>query len=50
MEKAVADTAACIIPKNSVIDELNAMAKSKGGSFALTFYMLGSSTYSGFTG
>jgi len=26
MEKVVADTAACIVPKDSVIDELNAMA------------------------
>ena len=47
MEKA--DTAACRVPKDSIIDDLNAMAKSKGGFFALAFYMLGSSTYSGFT-
>ena len=48
IEKAVADTAASAIPKDSVIDELDAMAKSKGGSFALALYMLGFSSYFGF--
>jgi len=48
IEKVVANTAASVIPKDSVISELNAMAKSKDGSFALALYMLGFSSYFGF--
>jgi hypothetical protein len=48
IEKVVANTAASVIPKDSVINELNAMAKSKDGSFALALYMLGFSSYFGF--
>ena len=48
IEEAVANTAAGVIPNDSVVDELNAMAQSKGGSFALALYMLGFSSYFGF--
>ena len=48
IEKAVSSTAASVVPKDSVIGELNEMAHAKNGSFALALYMLGFSTYSGF--
>jgi hypothetical protein len=48
IEKAVADTAANIVPKDSVVDELNSLAQSKDGSFALALYMLGFPSYRGF--
>ena len=48
IEKAVAESAANVVPKDSVIDELDDRAKSKGDSFALALYMLGFSSYSGF--
>ena len=48
IEKAVANTAANTIPKDSVIDELNTMAQSKDGSFALALYLLGFNSYQGF--
>jgi len=43
-----AESAATVDQRDSVIDELNAMAQSKGGSFALALYMLGFSSYYGF--
>ena len=48
IEKAVCESAANVIPKDSVLDELNTLAKSKDGSFALALYMLGFSSYKGF--
>ena len=48
IENAVASAAASVIPKDTVIEELNAMAKSKDGSFALALYILGFSSYFGF--
>lgn len=48
IEKAVADSAASIIPKDSVIDELNSIANSKDGPFVLALYMLGFKSYMGF--
>ena len=48
IEKAVANTAANLVPQDSVIDELNTMAQLKNGSFTLALYMLGFETYSGF--
>ena len=48
IEKAVSESAATVVPTDSVIDELNAMAKSKDGSFSMALYMLGFGSYSGF--
>ena len=48
IEKVVASSAAIVVPEDSVIDELNAVARSNGGSFALALYMLGFGSYSGF--
>jgi len=48
IEKAVANSAANVIPKDSVIDELNDIAKSKDGPFALALYLLGFGSYFGF--
>ena len=48
IEKAVANSAANVIPKDTVIDELNDIAKSKDGPFALALYILGFGSYSGF--
>jgi hypothetical protein len=48
IEKAVSDTAANVVPKDTVIHELNEMAKSKNGSFAIALYMLGFNNYKGF--
>lgn len=48
IEKVVAESAVNAIPKDSVIDELNFIAKEKDGSFALALYMLGFSSYFGF--
>jgi hypothetical protein len=48
IEKAVIDSSCHDIPRDSVIDELNTMAQSKNGSFALALYMLGFNNYMGF--
>ena len=48
IEKAVANSEASVIPKDSVIDELNDIARSKDGPFALALYMLGFKSYTGF--
>jgi hypothetical protein len=48
IEKAVANSADNTIPKDSVVECLDNMAQSKGGSFALALYMLGFSSYAGF--
>ena len=48
IEKVVSESAATAIPKDSVIEELDTMAKSKDGSFALALYLLGFSSYTGF--
>ena len=48
IEEAVAGTVAKSVPKDTVMDELSAMAQSEDGSFALALYLLGFSTYSGF--
>jgi len=48
IEKAVAESVANVVPDDSVIDELNTMAKSKDGSFSFALYMLGFGSYAGF--
>ena len=48
IERVVAETAANTVPHDSVLEELNAMSKSKKNSFVLALYMLGFSTYKGF--
>jgi len=48
IEKAIADSAVAVIPEDSVIEELNTVAQSKNGSFALALYMLGFGSYTGF--
>ncbi|MCL2350132.1 MAG: Eco47II family restriction endonuclease [Defluviitaleaceae bacterium] len=48
IEKVVAEADAANVPHDSVTCELNEVAKSKNGSFALALYMLGFSTYKGF--
>ena len=48
IERAVAIATASVIPKDNVIDALNEMAISRGGSLALALYMLGFATYFGF--
>ena len=48
IEKVVSKTAANTIPHDSVLEELETMAKSKDGSFALALYMLGFWDYTGF--
>jgi hypothetical protein len=48
VEKVVAEAAANIVPLDTAVDELNAIAQSKRGSFALALYMLGFGSYSGF--
>ena len=48
IEKAVSGSAANTIPKDTAVDELNAVAKSKDSSFALALYMLGFNSYQGF--
>jgi len=48
IEQAVADNAASAVPNDSVIDELNGIANTKNGSFALALYMLGFGGYQGF--
>jgi len=48
IEKVVAETTSSAVPNDSVLDELNAVAKLNDGSFSLALYMLGFSSYSGF--
>ena len=48
IEKVVASSDSSAMPKDSVIDELDEIAKSKDGPFALALYMLGFGSYSGF--
>ena len=48
IEKAIAGSATKVVPKDSVIDELCAMAGQADGSFALALYMLGFGSYTGF--
>ena len=48
IEKVVSESAANVVPHDSVIDELGEVAKSKNGSFALAMYMLGFGSYMGF--
>jgi hypothetical protein len=48
IEKAVVSSSASVVPEDSVIDELNDIAKSKDGPFALALYLLGFGSYFGF--
>ena len=48
IEKVVSSSAASVVPRDSIIGELNELADAKNGSFVLALYMLGFSTYSGF--
>ena len=48
IENAVESATGSVIPKDSVISELECIARSKNGSFALALYMLGFSSYNGF--
>jgi len=49
IEKVVASLDSSVMPKDSVIDELDEVAKSKDGPFALALYMLGFGSYIGFS-
>jgi len=48
VEKVVSETTANSIPCDSVLEGLEAMARSRGGSFALALYILGFGDYMGF--
>ena len=48
IEKVVSNLDSSVMPKDSVIDELDEVAKSKDGPFALALYMLGFGSYIGF--
>ena len=48
IEKAVSNSSNSVVPEDSVIDELNDIAKSKDGPFALALYLLGFGSYFGF--
>lgn len=48
IEKVISGTDTTFVPNDTVIDELEAMVKGKGGSFALALYMLGFGSYRGF--
>ena len=48
VEKVVSKTRANTIPCDSVLEELETMAKSQDGSFALALYILGFQDYTGF--
>ncbi|MCL1807781.1 MAG: hypothetical protein FWG31_08775 [Oscillospiraceae bacterium] len=45
----VSQTAAAVIPQDTVLQELNALVQDRGGSFALALYLLGFGSYTGFT-
>jgi len=49
IEKVVSNTASNVIPKDTVIDELQAITSKESGAFALALYMLGFGSYSGFS-
>ena len=49
IERAISGTAASIIPKDTVMEELNIMSKEKGESISLALYMLGFGSYKGFS-
>jgi len=48
IEKVVAETAANAVPHDTVMDELQEIAKGRDGSFSLALYMLGFGGYEGF--
>jgi len=48
IEKVVSETIANNVPHDSVLEELNEVAQSKNGSFALALYLLGFGEYKGF--
>ncbi|MDR2897861.1 MAG: Eco47II family restriction endonuclease [Spirochaetaceae bacterium] len=48
IEDVVNSSAASAIPQDTVISELQAIAESKKGSFALALYLLGFGSYNGF--
>ena len=48
IEKAVTNLKPNTIPEDTVIDELNEVAKSKDGPFTLALYLLGFVSYTGF--
>ncbi|MDR1033579.1 MAG: Eco47II family restriction endonuclease [Bifidobacteriaceae bacterium] len=48
IEEVISDSAALAVPNDTVIDELQEIAKREGNSFALALYMLGFKTYMGF--
>ena len=49
IDKAVAERAASVVPKDLVLNELSQIAQTKNGSFALALYILGFPTYNGFS-
>lgn len=49
IEKVVENEDTISVPKDTVIDELQKIAESKKGSFALALYMLGFNSYNGFS-
>ncbi|MDR3348905.1 MAG: Eco47II family restriction endonuclease [Acidaminococcales bacterium] len=48
IENVVENTAAAIVPNDTVIDELRAIAEKENGAIALSLYMLGFGSYIGF--
>jgi len=49
IERAISGTAASIIPKDTVMEELNIISKERGESISLALYMLGFGSYKGFS-
>ena len=48
IEQALALSEEISLPKDSVLDELHALAKEENGSLLLALYLLGFSSYLGF--
>ena len=48
IDEVVSEITATLIPHDTVLEELNALAKEKNGSFAMALYMLGFGSYKGF--
>jgi hypothetical protein len=49
IEEVVNNTSAISVPVDTVIDELKNIAENENGSFTLALYILGFSTYNGFS-
>lgn len=49
IEEVVNNTSAISVPVDTVIDELKNIAENENGSFTLALYILGFSSYNGFS-